>query len=130
WLRASDLAEKNRWHSLPGKRHPHWVWIRFRHAARIERAVVHLSHRREFPVVMLGEFSSDGGVNFSTLFTSTNNQMPESFAIEKSFNPVATDNFRIRILQSSDALDEAQLSEVEVFGKFVDEPKTIALSAI
>lgn len=124
WLRPSERPEKNRWHSGQGKSHPHWLWIQFKQPAAIQRAVIHLADAHDYPVAMVGEFSSDGGVNFSTLFTITNNQLSgTAFAIEKSFTPVVTDNFRIRILRSSGNLDEAQLSEVEVFGKFVQEPK-------
>ena len=124
WVRPNERPEKNRWHSSQGKAEPHWIWIRFKQPARIERAVIQPADTRDYPTAMVGEFSRDGGVTFSTLFTITNNQpSAKSFAIEKSFSPVVTDNFRIRILQSSGHVNEAQLSEVQVFGKFTEEPK-------
>jgi hypothetical protein len=124
WVRPSDFPEKNRWHSSPGKAGPHWVWIRFKQPARIEKAIIHPADTNNLPLAMVGEFSLDGGVNFSTLFTITNNEFSQkSFKIEKSFSPVVTDNFRLRILRSSANLNEAQLSEVQVFGRFTEEPK-------
>ena len=36
WVQPHQAPEKNRWHSSGGKSYPHWVWIRFRQAARIE----------------------------------------------------------------------------------------------
>jgi hypothetical protein len=124
WVRPNERPEKNRWHSSQGKAEPHWLWIRFKQPARIERAVIHPADTRAYPTAMVGEFSPDGGVTFSTLFTITNNQpSAKSFTVEKSFRPIVTDNFRIRILRSSANLNEAQLSEVQVFGTFTEEPK-------
>jgi len=127
WVRPNERPEKNRWHSSQGNAVPHWIWIRFKQSARIESAVIHPADTNNCPHVMIGEFSPDGGVNFSTLFAVTNTEsLQKSFALEKSFNPIVTDNFRIRILQSSGSVNEAQLSEVEVFGKFAEEPTRVA----
>ena len=150
WVRPNERPEKNRWHSsatrtgqgatrdpsvrgdarptaTEGQADPHWVWIRFKQPARIERAVIHPADTNNRPLAMIGEYSPDGGVNFSTLFVLTNAELStKSFAIDKSFNPVVTDNFRIRILRSSGSVNEAQLSEVEVFGKFAEEPTRVA----
>src|SRR5690242_9064642 len=30
WVGSEGRPEKNRWHSLRGKPHPHWIWIRFK----------------------------------------------------------------------------------------------------
>jgi Bacterial alpha-L-rhamnosidase 6 hairpin glycosidase domain len=125
WVHPNERPEKNRWHSGQGKAEPHWIWIRFKQPARIERAVIHPADTNNCPQVMIGEFSPDNGVNFSTLFAITNTDFSQkTFAIEKSFSPVVTDNFRIRILQSSGIANESQLSEVEVFG--ADEPTRVA----
>jgi len=127
WVAPDERPEKNRWHSGRGKSPPHWVWIRFKQPARIDKVILHPADRHDYPEAMIGEFSPDGGVNFTTLFTMTNNQSTENkFAIEKSFNPVIADNFRIRILRSSGNADEAQLSEVQVFGEFIAGPEGVA----
>jgi hypothetical protein len=124
WVRPNERPEKNRWHSKREKPEPHWIWIRFKQPARIENAVIHPADTRNYPTAVIGEFSPDGGVTFSNLFTITNSQPSEkSFAIEKSFNPIVTDNFRLRILQSSGNIHEAQLSEVQIFGSFTAESK-------
>jgi len=113
WVRPNKRPENNRWHSAQGKAGPHWVWIRFKQPARIEKAIIHPADTNNLPLAMIGEFGPDGGVNFSTLFTITNNEFSQkSFTIEKSFGPVVTDNLRIRILRSSANVNEAQLSEV------------------
>jgi hypothetical protein len=124
WVQANERPQKNRWHSGTGKAHPHWVWIRFRQAARIEKVVIHAADANNYPTAFVGEYSLDRGVTFCTLFTATNDKALErGFAIEKSFAPAVMDNFRLRILQSSGETNEAQLSEVEVFGKFSDKGK-------
>jgi hypothetical protein len=64
-----DRVDANRWHSALGKPHPHWVWIRFRAPARISRVVVHRADLVDYPVEFVGEFSSDGGFTFHTLFS-------------------------------------------------------------
>ena len=72
----------------------------------------------------MGEYSSDGGRTFQTLFTVSGNLISEiQFATEHSFVPTVTDNFRLRILRSShkEHPNSAQLSEVEVFGEIVGE---------
>jgi F5/8 type C domain len=124
WVRAGEPAEKNRWHSGQVKSYPHWIWIRFKQPAKIHRAVFHPADGQNYPIAMIGEFSTNDGTSFSTVFTITNNQLPEKkISFEKSFPPVVADNFRIRILRSSGNIEEAQLSEVEVFGKFVQAPQ-------
>jgi hypothetical protein len=126
WVRPNERPEKNQWHSGPGNPGPHWIWIRFKQPAQIERAVIHPADTNNCPLAMIGEFSPDGGVSFSTLFAVTNGELSQkNFAIEKSFDPVVTDNFRIRILQSSGSVNEAQVSEAEVFGKFAREPTRV-----
>ena len=122
-----DAPDANRWHAAPGKPHPHWLWIRFRQPARITKAVIHRADILDYPVDLVGEFSPDGGLTFTTLFSRTNNQMSkEQFTIEESFPATVTDNFRVRIVRSSnrDHADYAQLSEVEVFGEPVAEKPT------
>jgi hypothetical protein len=119
-----DRVDANRWHSALGKPHPHWVWIRFRASARISRVVVHRADLVDYPVEFMGEFSSDGGFTFHPLFSVSTNQMSkERFAVERSFPPTVTDNFRLRILRSShrENPNSAQLSEAEVFGEFTGE---------
>jgi hypothetical protein len=125
WVRPHEPPQKNHWQSGAGKSHPHWVWIRFRKAARIEKVVLHPADLKNYPAALLGETSLDGGVTFSTLFTVTNSEISDkSFSFEKSFTPILTDNFRLRILQSCGNVSEARLSEVEVFGQFAGEQKS------
>jgi len=124
WIGPGDYPGANRcsFGDLP---HPHWLWIRFRQPARISRVVVHRAHDVDYPVDFVGECSLDDGLTFKTLFEVKNNKMDAGlFIVERSFEPVVTDNFRLRIERSSmqDHPKWAQLSEVEVFGRFVDAP--------
>ncbi len=119
-----DAPDANRWCAVLDKPHPHWLWIRFRQSARITKVVIHRADILDYPVDFVGEFSPDGGLTFTTLFSVTNNRMSEQqFTIERSFPATVTDNFRVRILRSSYRAqpDYAQLSEVEVFGEPVEE---------
>lgn len=131
WIGPGDYPGKNRWSSgqLP---HPHWAWIRFRQPARIARVVLHRAHDVDYPVDFVGECSPDGGATFRTLFEVKNSKMDAAtFTVERSFDPVVTDNFRLRIDRSSmqEQPNWAQLSEVEVFGQFVDAPRKTASPA-
>ncbi len=124
WIGPGDYPGNNRcsFGDLP---HPHWLWIRFRQPARISRVVLHRAHDIDYPVDFVGECSFDGGLTFKTLFEVKNNKMDAAlFTVERSFDPVVTDNFRLRIERSSmqDHPNWAQLSELEVFGRFVDAP--------
>jgi hypothetical protein len=50
----------------------------------------------------VGEFSEDGGLTFQTLFSVTNcHEFDRSFSVRRTFAPVVADNFRLRILSSS-----------------------------
>ncbi len=125
WVGPGDSPARNRWHAALGKPHPHWVWIRFRQPAQISEVVVHRADIVDYPVDFVGEYSPDGGFTFHELFAVTNCSMsPPEFAIRKTFEPVVTDNFRLRILRSShrEYPNSAQLSEVEVFGHFTNAP--------
>ena len=124
WIGPGDHPAANRWHAALGKPHPHWVWIRFRQPARIDRVVVHRAAIADYPVDFVGRYSRDGGFTFQPLFGVTNQPMTaEEFAVERTFAPAVTDNSRLRILRSSHRQypNSAQLSEVEVFGKFTGE---------
>src|SRR3954453_22948821 len=121
---SNKSPQRNRWHAAVEKPHPLWVWIRFRQPARIARVVVHRADFVDYPVEFVGEYSSDSGRTFHTLFTVNDNQLSENqFTIERSFDPLVTDNFRLRILRSShlEHPNSAQISEVEVFGELVGE---------
>ncbi|HPO12389.1 MAG TPA: discoidin domain-containing protein [Candidatus Hydrogenedentes bacterium] len=123
WVGKRDKPESNRWHSAVAKPHPHWVWIKFRQPARITRVVIHRADVKVYPVDFTGEYSPDDGETLQPLFQVSGHQMDErTFTIEKSFEPVVTDNFRVRIDRSSykEFPNSAQLSEVEVFGEFVE----------
>lgn len=123
WIGAGDRPENNRWHAALGKAHPHWVWFRFRQPARLAEVVVHRADWLVYPVDWVGETSDDGGFSFRPLFTVTNCQMAEhEFTLRRTFPPTVTDNFRLRILRSShrEHSDYTQLSEVEIFGEFVE----------
>jgi len=122
WIGPGDFPASNRWHAALGKPHPHWLWLRFRQPARISRVVIHRADILDYPVDMVGECSSDGGLTFRTLFTISSNRMTDAdFAVEREFSPVTTDNFRLRILRSAygDHPDYCQLSEIEVFGDYI-----------
>jgi len=127
WIGRGDPPEANRWHAAPWKPHPHWVWIRFRQPARITRVVIHRADLLVYPVDFAGECSPDGET-LRTLFQVSDNEMnARTFTVKRSFDPVVTDNFRLRIDRSAYAEhpDYAQLSEIEVFGDYVDvSPKT------
>ena len=118
----NEPPDINRWHSGLDKPHPHWIWLRFRERARIEKIIIHRADLEDYPVDFVGEYSPDGGVTFITLFAVINNQMnATNFVIEQVFKPKAIDNFRLRILKSSygKESDHAQLSELEVLGEFI-----------
>lgn len=123
WIGPGDAPDANRWHSALERRHPHWLWVRFRQPARISRVVLHRADPACYPVDFVGEYSPDNGRSFRTLFGVTGNIMgPDEFAVERSFTPVVADSLRLRITRSSFELhpDYAQLSEVEVFGDFME----------
>src|SRR5205814_458185 len=89
WVRPGERPEKNRWHSSQGNSQPHWIWIRFKQSARIEKVIIHPADTNNCPQAIVGEFSPDGGVTFSTLFTITNHEYSQkTFTIEKSFIPM------------------------------------------
>jgi len=127
-LTGAAVSDTNRWVPSVSDPHPHWVWIRFRQPARISRAVIHRADIADYPVDFAGEYSPDGGLTLKTLFEVTGNRMDSgTFAVECSFNPVVTDNFRLRVDRSSDRKhpNETELSEIEVFGSFVDEEAAV-----
>lgn len=122
WIGPADYVGLSRWHAALEQPHPHWLWLGFRQPAKISRVVIHRGDILDYPVDFVGEYSPDGGFTFRRLFEIKGNKMnPEDFAIEKSFAPLTTDNFRVRILKSSYAEHPnfCQLSEVEVFGEYV-----------
>lgn len=127
WLGPGDPSQSNRWHGALEKQHPHWVWVRFRGPARISKVVIHRADIVDYPVDMSGEYSPDGGLTFRTLFRIVNNTMtPDVWTVERSFAPIVTDNFRLRIDRSSNKQwpNNAQISEIEVLGDMVgDQPK-------
>jgi hypothetical protein len=121
---GAAVADTDRWVPSVSKPHPHWVWIRFRQPARISRVVVHRADIADYPVDFSGEYSPDGGLTLKPLFELVDNRMDEAtFAVACSFEPVVTDNFRLRIERSSDKdhPNETEISEIEVFGNFVEE---------
>jgi len=121
WLGPGDFSGSNRWHSALEKPHPHWMWLRFPQPASISRVIIHRADILGYPIDFVGEYSPDGGLTFRTLFTVKGNVMtPTDFAIERSFSPVTTDNFRLRILRSSNMQKPSytQISELEVFGDY------------
>jgi hypothetical protein len=117
-------SDPNPWQSGVGHPHPHWAWIRFRQPARIDRVVIHRASAENYPIEMIGEITADEGVSFQPLFTMSGAQLASNQTIEKRFAPVIADNFRLRILRSSNQkeADAAQLSEIEVFGEFARAP--------
>jgi len=127
WIGPGDDPAKNRC-SFGDVPHPHWLWIRFRQPARISRMVMHRADGNNYPVDFVGEYSEDGGATFKTLFEVKDNKMDaQTFAVERSFDPVVTDNFRLRIDRSSTQAEPnaAQVSEVEVFGNFTAKPTPV-----
>lgn len=124
-LAPGEFSGSNRWHAALETPHPHWLWLKFRQPARISRVVIHRADTLGQPVDFVGEYSPDGGFTFRRLFAVEGNRMgPDDFSIERSFTPVTTDNFRLRILRSSNTEhpNYAQISEIGVLGEFA-EPK-------
>lgn len=131
WIGPGDFVGANRWHAALGKPHPHWLWMRFGRPARISRVVIHRADAADYPVDLVAEYSADGGFTFRQLFSITDNRMgADEFTTEKSFDPVVTDNLRLRILRSSHAehTDYCQVSEVEVFGEYVEQAPVVGPS--
>jgi hypothetical protein len=120
---VASSSGAGRWFSVPGAPHPHWVWVRFRQPARIHKVVLHRGRPDYYPVAYSGQYSPDGGLTFQPLFTITDNTMDDDTpAVEHAFAPVVTDNFRLWIDRSSsqEFPAETELSEIEVFGTFVE----------
>lgn len=127
WLGPGEFVGSNRWHAAVEKPHPHWLWLMFKQPALISRVVIHRADLLDYPVDFVGEYTNDGGFTFNQLFTVKGNRMgADDFTIERSFEPVKTDNFRLRILRSSQEKypNYAQISELEVFGDY-EAPKAI-----
>jgi hypothetical protein len=123
WLAPGEFSGDNRWHAALEKPHPHWLWLKFRQPAIISRVVIHRADIVGYPVDFVGEYSTDGGFTFRQLFAVKGNKMTtDEFTIERSFSPITTDNFRLRILRSSNTQNPnyTQISEIEVFGDFVE----------
>jgi hypothetical protein len=120
-VRHGDDPAINRWFAARTRPHPHWLWIRFRERALISKVIINRADLADYPVDFLGEYSPDGGITFFTLFTVNGLQFSkEQFKFEKSFTPKVTDNFRLRILRSSNEKqpNQCELSEVEVMGEY------------
>ena len=111
-----------RWMPLAYKSHPHWLWVRFRSAARISRVVLDCGGAKAYPVDFTGEYSPDGGRTFRTLFKVTGNHMESGkTTVERLFTPVVADNFRLRIDRSADLelIYWSQVCNLQVFGEFL-----------
>ena len=126
----------NRWISQLDQPNPHWAAIRFNGPKRIGLVVLRGALFQNYPTDFRGEYSLDGGRTFKTLFAVKHQKPgPQTLAMGYRFDPVVTDNFRLVIEKSvatSPAEDNAQLSEIEVYGQDVTAEKpapTLAQSA-
>ena len=131
WLAPGEYAGNNRWHSSLGQPHPQWVWIQFSGVARIDRVVIHLADPIVQPVDFVGEHIAPGDDKFQPLFSVEGLHLKkDQNSYEKTFEPVETNNFRLRINRSSyeQYRNYAQLSEIEAFGDLV-EPKGANLTS-
>ncbi|MFH1920405.1 MAG: hypothetical protein ABIP48_11035 [Planctomycetota bacterium] len=133
WVGPGDDPESNRLLFSVQRPHPHWLWIHFRQPARISRVVIHRSYATDHPVDFIGQCSSNGGDSFENLFEVTDHKMDaETFQTTWSFDPVVAQDFRLWIAKSAlqDLPNAAQVSEVEVFGEFVEaKPKEVRAAA-
>lgn len=123
WIGPGDFVGDNRWHAAVEKPHPHWLWLKFRQPAKVSRVVIRRADVLAYPVDLIAEYSPDGGFTFEELYSIQGNRMgQDDFVIERSFAPVTIDNLRIRVLKSShvEHPEYCQLSEVEVFGDYVE----------
>lgn len=126
WIAFGDPPQNNRWHSSLSEPHPHWVWIQFKQKALISRVVVRPADPIDVPVDLVGEYKVSGEASMRELFRAHDlKSEPEQYAYEFSFEPVLTNNFRLRIDRSSYNAypNSAQLSEIEVFGSFQEDDK-------
>jgi len=124
WLAPGEYSGNNRWHSSLGEPHPHWLWIQFGSVARIDRVVIHIADLIDQPVDFACEYVAPGQKMPITLFTVEGSHLKDNEnTYEQSFEPVETNNFRLRINRSSyeEYPNSAQISEIEVFGDFVEQ---------
>lgn len=119
----TSSPNSGRWFSEPCTPHPHWVWLRFRQPASSNKVVIHRGSLEYYPVDFSGQYSTDGGLTFQEIFKVTDNKMDsDTLMLECSFDNIVTDNFRLWIDKSSSQRfpAETELTEIEVFGQFVD----------
>lgn len=111
----------NRWISQLDQPNPHWAMIRFNGPKRIGLVVLRCALFQNYPTDFRGEYSSDGGRTYKSLFAVKDQKPdPQTLAMGYRFDPVVTDNFRLVIEKSvgtSPAEDNTQLSEIEVYGQ-------------
>ena len=111
----------NRWISQLDQPNPHWAMIRFNGPQRIGLVVLRCALFQNYPTDFRGEYSSDGGRTYKSLFAVKDQKPdPQTLAMGYRFDPVVTDNFRLVIEKSvatSPAEDNTQLSEIEVYGQ-------------
>ena len=113
-------ARGNRWISQMDRPHPHWAWINFSGAKRINRVLLRCSSLENYPTDFRGQYSTDGGVTVKELFAARNVKPDtNTLVIECRFEPVVTDNFRLIIDRSTTPRSPkyTQLSEIEVYGE-------------
>jgi len=123
WLEPGEYPGNNRWHSSLGEPHPHWVWIQFPGLARIDSVVIHFADPIDHPVDFVGEYVAPGEKRTITLFTVEGLRLKDNENThERTFEPIVTNNFRLRVNRSSyeEHPNYAQISEIEVFGDFVE----------
>ena len=122
------------WSSDPYHNLPCWVWIRFGGLRRISRVVLYAGEMNLQPIEFLGQVSSDAGAMIQDVFRVNDARFdPTTLSYTIDFEPVDTDNFRLLITRSfapePPQSNWVQLSEVEVYGENVINPKAQALAA-
>lgn len=107
------------WNSQAVDGMPQWAWVRFPGMRTVDSLILSLGGKERWPIDLVGEYSSDGGVTFKTLF-EIKGAKPVRDSLKAEFPAVVTDNVRVRINRvekpASSGFETAQLYEVEIYG--------------
>jgi len=120
----NDGKRDGAWNSLEVDSLPQWAWVRFPGLRKINEVVVYAGSVARRPLELVGEYTTDGGATFTTLFTWSKPQLESADrSIHVQFPAVETDNVRIRVnkaaIPEESCFNLAQLSEIEVYGEEV-----------
>jgi hypothetical protein len=105
------------WRSMPQQNMPQWAWVRFAGMRKVDRVVLDaVDNLRDFT----GEYSTDGGATFKTLFERKDQHPGKVGTYDIGFDPVVTDNLRVRMTKvessTTSGFDMVTIKELEIYG--------------